>query len=231
MARFGLFVLLMLGMNCPLFGEETPSVTASQSPTTTPASTASPAAPRSVRISFLPPPLEGKISLGIYDATGKLVRILHQQASLNDFTVGADALVTSWDGKDDQGQDLPAGKYHARGYLVGPLKVQDLGKEPAAAGSSDKAQIRLIPNPLVKTDRPTVDLAVGFGKQSSFLKTADDLPLYTLKEQVSGNHASILKNGEKALDVWQDEGSELDHLRVSNLDQIMAFDCGDFYLK
>src|SRR5204863_2660482 len=82
----------------------------------------------SVRVSFVPPPLEGTISLGVYDATGKLVRVLHQEAQLNEFTIGADALVTQWDGKNEAGEDLPAGKYRARGYLVGTLKVEDLGK-------------------------------------------------------------------------------------------------------
>src|SRR5206468_2805466 len=90
----------------------------------------SPSAPpaRSVRLSFVPPPLEGTISLGIYDGSGKLVRVLHQEAELNEFTIGADALVTQWDGKNDDGEDLPAGKYRARGYLVGHFKVEDLGQ-------------------------------------------------------------------------------------------------------
>src|SRR5689334_12913301 len=60
---------------------------------------------RNVRISFVPPPLEGTISLGIYDLSGRLVRVLHQQADLDAFTIGADALQTKWDGKDNDGQD------------------------------------------------------------------------------------------------------------------------------
>ena len=67
-------------------------------------------------------------ALGIYDQAGKLVRVLHQNAQLNDFTIGPDALVTRWDGKDDGHQDLPSGRYHARGYVVGPLKREDLGE-------------------------------------------------------------------------------------------------------
>ena len=72
--------------------------------------------------------MDGTISLGIYDQTGKIVRILHQNAQLNDFAIGADALVTRWDGKDDGHQDSPSGRYHARGYLVGPLKREDLNE-------------------------------------------------------------------------------------------------------
>src|SRR5439155_15599679 len=88
------------------------SVTPSPSPEQTPS--AAPA--RKVRISFVPPPLEGTISLGIYDGNGTLVRVLHQQAELNEFTIGPDALVTQWDGKDDDDEDLPPGKYRAHGY-------------------------------------------------------------------------------------------------------------------
>ena len=63
-----------------------------------------------MRISFLPPPLDGTISLGIYDAKGKLVRVLHREADINEFNIGTDALSTTWDGKDDAGENVPAGK-------------------------------------------------------------------------------------------------------------------------
>src|SRR5262249_44810095 len=99
-----------------------PSISPEQSmvPSPAPEQTPSPSPARSVRISFVPPPMDGTISLGIYDQAGKLVRVLHQNAQLNDFAIGADALTTRWDGKDDGQQDSPPGRYHARGYLVGP---------------------------------------------------------------------------------------------------------------
>ena len=79
---------------------------------------------RTVRISFVPPPMQGTISLGIYDSNGQLVRILHRESDNDDFTIGTDALITEWDGKNDAGLDLPAGKYRARGYTVGPVSVE-----------------------------------------------------------------------------------------------------------
>ena len=103
--------------------------------------------------------MEGTVSLGIYNESGKLVRVLHQNAQLNDFTIGADALVTRWDGKDDAGQDLPAGEYHARGYLIGPLKLEDLGQAsppPLGAETNSAAKMRLAPNPLQKNKSPVV---------------------------------------------------------------------------
>ena len=84
---------------------------------------------RTVPISFLPPPLENATySLGIYEAkSGKLVRRLQQIAPESAFTVGLNGLMTSWDGKDDEGKAVPPGRYAARGYAVGSLKVEGVG--------------------------------------------------------------------------------------------------------
>jgi hypothetical protein len=208
------------------------SVTASPTPEQTPS--ASPA--RNVRISFVPPPLEGTISLGIYDRTGKLVRVLHQEAKLNEFKIGADALVTQWDGKNDDQGDLPAGKYHARGYLVGPLKVEELS-HPTAAGTppgnnpTTNVKVKLVPNPLANDKRSIVDVGIGFDSDGSYLKTIDELPLFTVSESPNLVRASITKNGEKSVDVWQDDGAVPRQFRVSNVDKMMAFDCGEFELK
>ena len=107
--------------------------------------------------------MDGSISLGIYDQAGKLVRVLHQNAQLNDFTIGADALVTRWDGKDDGHQDLPAGRYHARGYLVGALKAEDQGERSPPTAEPDanaSVKVQLLRNPLRKDKRPVVELGV-----------------------------------------------------------------------
>src|SRR5213083_2085947 len=90
------------------------SVAAQESPS--PAATP---APRNIRVSFVPPPLDGTISLGIYDAKGKLVRVLFREADINEFTIGSDSLSTTWDGRDDAGESVPPGKYSAHGFVVG----------------------------------------------------------------------------------------------------------------
>jgi len=92
----------------------------SPSPTATPA-------PRSIRVSFVPPPLDGTISLGVYDAKGKLVRVLFREADINEFDIGSDSLSTTWDGKDDAGENVPPGKYSAHGFVVGDLKIEGVG--------------------------------------------------------------------------------------------------------
>ena len=206
----------------------TPSVTLEQ----TPSPSASASTGRNVPLRFVPPPMEGTISLGIFDSNDKLVRVLHREAKIDNFTIDENALKTTWDGKNDAGEDLPAGKYRARGYMVARLKVDDVGKvDSPPSSASDHISVKLVTNPLVSDTRSVVDLAVGFDGKGSFLKTMDGLPLATVDEGPNLARVSIEKDGEKAADVWQEDGSNVEHLRASNIDKMMAFDCGFFELK
>lgn len=236
--RFGLYGTL--GFVSALIAQDLPTPSASPSETTvatpTPTPSATPTAypARTVRISFVPPPLDGTISLGIYDTSGKLVRVLHQQVTLDAFTIGADALQTKWDGKDDDGRDLPAGKYHARGYAVGSIQLENPANAEAESTPSlttDKVSVKLLPNPLVKNDRPTVELTVGFDDTDSFLKTVDELPLVVISQRTGITSIALAKSGEKSIEVWQESGAGTERFRLSKLDQMMAFDCGAFDLK
>jgi hypothetical protein len=241
--------ILMVFLASAVFAQEsptpTPSVITEESPASsispaesvtppsTPEQTASASPARSLRISFVPPPLEGKISLGIYDAQGKLVRVLHHEANLNEFKIGADALVTQWDGKNDNGEDLPAGQYHARGYLVGSLKVEDLGEAAALPENNSNASVKvqLMPNPLANETRALLGLAVGLDNNGSYLKTSDGLPLFTISKSPNLGRVSIIKKRDRSVDIWQPEGTGFHQFRISNVDQMMAFDCGEFELK
>jgi hypothetical protein len=233
-------LLIAFASICAGLAQESPAPTPSPTPEESatlppiPEQTPSASSARHVRLSFVPPPLEGTISLGIYDADGKLACVLHQQAELNEFTIGADALVTQWDGKNGDGEDLPAGKYHARGYLVGHFKVEDLGQAtalPAENNATGDVKVKLMPNPLANDERPIVDLGVGFDSDGSYLKTIDELPLFKVSETPNLIRAFVTKENEKSVDVWQDDGTLVRQFRVSNIDKMMAFDCGDFELK
>src|SRR5712675_1574452 len=81
-------LVLFLGLCRSVIGQESPA------PAPTPITAQMPFVARSVRISFLPPPLGGTISLGIYNEWDQLVRVLHQEADLDEFIVGEDALST-----------------------------------------------------------------------------------------------------------------------------------------
>ena len=75
------------------------------------------------QLMFIPPPIEGLISLGVYDGHGKLVRVLKQAAEVDSFKSGLNGLFVDWDGSDGSGKILPAGKYFARGVLIGDVTI------------------------------------------------------------------------------------------------------------
>src|SRR3984893_5055877 len=227
-----LIFVILLGASAVLFAQESPAPAETASPTPEQTSSPSASAARSVPLRFVPPPMEGTISLGIWDSDDKLVRVLHREAKIDNFTIDENALKTTWDGKNDAGEDLPAGKYRARGYLVGRLKVDDVGKvESAPDGASDHVSVKLVTNPLVSDTRSVMDLGIGFDGKGSFLKTVDGLPLATVNEAPNLARVSIEKDGEKAADVWQGDASAIEHFHVANIDTMMAFDCGFFDLR
>jgi hypothetical protein len=231
-----LAILTSIGMICfTAFAQESPTPTPSPSPidTATPSPTPLATAPlRTVPLRFVPPPMEGTISLGIWDSNDKLVRVLHREAKIDSFTVEENSLSTTWDGRSDAGEDLPAGKYRARGYLIGKLKIDDAGKIAAPPDTAtDHISVKLVMNPLTADTRSVMEIGVGFDPKGSFFKTTDGLPLATIKESPNLTRVVMEKDGEKTADIWQSDESNVEHLRVSNIDKIMAFDCGFFQLR
>jgi hypothetical protein len=71
-------------------------------------------------ITFAVPEVDGSISLGVYDANKKLVRTIATNVTDKDpaFKIGLNGFITVWDGKNDAGEALPAGKYDVKGYVV-----------------------------------------------------------------------------------------------------------------
>lgn len=85
------------------------------------------ASEREQQFAFALPEVEGRISLGVFDSAGKLRRTLYVNAVETDFVIGLNGLIAAWDGKDDFGRPLPAGRYQVRGYLVGDgLKAEGI---------------------------------------------------------------------------------------------------------
>ena len=232
--KLRLAILTSLGAICCAVAQDSPAPAETTSPTPEQTASPSPSAStvRTVQLRFVPPPMEGTISLGIFDSNDKLVRVLHRESKVDNFTIDENSLKTTWDGKNDAGEDLPTGKYRARGYAVGRLKVDDLGKvEAPPNGAADHVSVKLVTNPLVSDTRSVAEIGVGFDSKGSFLKTMDELPLATINEAPNLARVSIEKDGEKAADVWQDDGASVEHFHISNIDKMMAFDCGFFELK
>jgi hypothetical protein len=141
-------------------------------------------------------------------------------------------LSTAWDGKDYAGGNLSPGKYRARGYLVGKLKIDDAGKVVSSPDTAtDHVSVKLVTNPLVADTRSVMEVGIGFDTKGSFLKTTDGLPLATINENPSLTRVVMEKDGEKGADVWQAAGADVEHFRISNIDKMIAFDCGFFELR
>ena len=109
--RESLFTALLILTFCTVSAQEEP-----------------PSAPdqKGVRITFLPPPMDGTLSLGVYTIEGKLVRVLQREATEKDFVVGLNGFITHWDGKGDDGKPAATGKYIVRGYAVGELEIEGM---------------------------------------------------------------------------------------------------------
>ena len=205
------------------------SLLRAQEPSPSPSVTATP--DRSVRISFVPPPLEGKISLGVYDQSGRLVRVLHQEAEFDEFTIGADALTTKWDGKDDDEHDLPTGKYSARGFLVAPMKIGSETVDGSSPGVSS-VHVKLVANPLENNERPTIDITAGFDDDDAYLQTIDGLPLVTIAKRGDATSVWLVAGRDpKTVIVFLSNGTNSRQVEVSGVSKMMAFDCGRFELK
>ena len=81
------------------------------------------APPETQEIAFAVPG-EGLITLGVFNKSGKLVRTLHAMDGEEAFRIGLNGYITQWDGRDDAGQKVPAGRYFLRGYLIGEVSVE-----------------------------------------------------------------------------------------------------------
>jgi hypothetical protein len=81
------------------------------------------APPETQEVAFAVPG-QGLITLGVFNKAGKLVRILHAMDDEEAFRIGLNGYITQWDGRDDAGQKVPAGRYFLRGYLIGDVAVE-----------------------------------------------------------------------------------------------------------
>jgi hypothetical protein len=76
-----------------------------------------------------------------------------------------------------------------------------------------------------------VELMVDKDADGSYLRTADGLPLRIISDTPNLTRTLLVPHGENALDVFEDDGAVVEQYRVSGLEQMMAFDCGEFDLK
>jgi hypothetical protein len=132
---------------------------------------------------FVPPPIEGVISLGVYDGKGKLVRVLKKAAELDSFKSASDGLVIDWDRNDSQRKPVPNGKYFARGVLIGDVKIKGVAFHLNDwVDSSDDPRIRKVlsatlldalrPAVLADASQPEVVVLESNGNRSNTISLA-----------------------------------------------------------
>lgn len=73
-------------------------------------------------ITFAIPEAAGRISLGVADDAGRIVRTLSQLAPVADFKIDLNGLSLDWDMHDEAGEPLPPGTYKVVGWFI-PDKV------------------------------------------------------------------------------------------------------------
>jgi len=163
-----------------------PVVSASASPEASATPTPSLLKKVGVKIQFLPPPMEGTISLGIYDHTGKLVRVLHKEATGDEFVAALDGYITHWDRKDDNGDPLPEGHYDAKGYMVGDIGLRATHlPSPSASGSAES------PTPTPSSGSNPIDIPmIGPGDPNPGIFFPDGKP-FAYEEKI---HVGLIGN-------------------------------------
>ncbi len=68
-------------------------------------------------------PSTGRITLGVFDKNGHLVRTLHALDGEEKFQIGLNGFISRWDGLDNSGKKVSPGSYHIRGYQIGDATV------------------------------------------------------------------------------------------------------------
>jgi len=94
-----------------------------------------------VRIRFLPPPMEGNFTLGVYDQAGQRVRLLAEAAGIDQFELARDGLEILWDGRDDDGHPLPHGNYSVRGALIGRITARRVAVHELPARADAESRV------------------------------------------------------------------------------------------
>ena len=95
----------------------------------------------------------------------------------------------------------------------------------------EKIAQKLRPDPLQHDQPGQVELAIGLDSDGSFLETSDGLPLRTISDTPNLTRALLTQPNDNTIEVFQDDGAVVEQFRISNLAQMIAFDCGEFELK
>jgi hypothetical protein len=172
---------------------------------------------------FVPPPVEGVISLGVYDSKGKIVRVLKKEAELDSFKSASDGLVIDWDRNDSQGKPVPNGKYFARGVLIGDVKIEGVAfRLNDWVDSSDDPRIRKVLSATLLDPLRAAVLAVAAQPEVVVLESngnrAKTIPLAfnPLAIKAAGSNL-LLFDKAQVMSINATSGAEVSRLNLSDL--------------
>jgi hypothetical protein len=142
------------------------------------------------------PELEGPVTMGIFSQSGERVRLLYRDATVDSIPAGLNGLIMNWDGKNDQGEAVPAGIYKARGIVHGPLGISALPQQEIVPSphAAEPQPLPLFP------ERPV------FSKNSITIRAARDellesRPLLSVEARLEGNACVISAEGLPLLSI------------------------------
>jgi hypothetical protein len=189
------------------------------------------------------PELEGPVTMGIFSSSGERVRLLCRDAGVDTIPAGLNGLIMSWDGKDDQGRDVPAGTYKARGLVHGPLRITTLpvgSSFPIAAAWREEADLFPLRPPFPKNritiraakdelleSRPLLSIEAGIEGDACVIR-ADGLPLLSIPMESTGNVSPGITHGavpgSALLTVEGPKGSST--YTITGLDRLVPLNAG-----
>src|SRR5437763_16044155 len=109
-------ILIVFAIGGIALAQESPSTIPSPSPEQTPSPSPSASASRNVQLRLVPPPMEGTISLGIFDSNDKLVSVLHPELQVDNCTIDDNSPQTTRDRKNNRTSQSPTGIYTNSSY-------------------------------------------------------------------------------------------------------------------
>ncbi len=179
--------------------------------------------PNANQLLFVPPPVEGVISLGVYDNKGKIVRVLKKEAELDSFKSGSDGLVIDWDRNDSQGKPVPNGKYFARGVLIGDVKIEGVAfRLNDWVDSSDDPRIRKVLSATLLDPLRAAVLAVAAQPEVVVLESNGNraktisLAFNPLAIKAAGSNLLLFDKAQVVL-INATSGGEVSRLNLSNV--------------
>jgi len=185
------------------------------------------------------PAMEGPLTMGIFSEQGKLVRLLYRDATVETIPAGLNGLIMTWDGKDDLGNDVPAGSYRARGMVHGPIRLLALPsydpitfppvpeEDPASPFPVDRIVLRAAEDELLDS-RPLISLR-AVNRSGSVDMEADGLPLVTIPLIEGPDPTKVFcTHGARAgaAIISAERGNFREKYLVNGLEQIVPVDAG-----